>query len=115
LLLADNRTALFTSVGLMLTAIMSGTLLFPLVIQDMSPLALRTRLAAIAVTLNIVLGSLGAAAVGALSDRLGNDPQGLQIAMGSVATTALVISSLLLLPLINRYAGVVADARSTCG
>lgn len=115
LLLADNRTVLFTAVGLMLTAIMSGTLLFPLVIQDMSPLALRTRLAAIAVTLNIVLGSLGAAAVGALSDRLGTDPRGLQIAMGSVATAALVVSSLLLLPLINRYAGVVADARSSRG
>ena len=111
LLWAEDMTMLFTSMGVMLTAVMAGTLLFPSMIQDMSPAPLRVRLAAISITLNIVGGSLGGPAVGAISDLIGTHPRALQLAMGGTATAALVVGAIILLPLVRRYAAAVESAQ----
>lgn len=102
---------LFVGVGVFLTVVMAGTLLFPLALQDMAPAPVRGRLAAIAITLNIVLGSLGPAVVGAVSDRLKGHADGLMLAMIGVTVVAMLLSSLLLLPLQARYVRTVAAAR----
>jgi MFS family permease len=115
LLLARSPTQLFVCVGFFMTAVMAGTLLFPLALQDMAPAPLRGRLAAIAVTLNIVLGSLGPALVGAVSDRLKGQPNGLLLAMVGVTCLAMLLSSVLLLPLQRRYERTVAAARQAEG
>ncbi|RVT54385.1 MFS transporter [Rubrivivax albus] len=110
-LLARSPTQLFVCVGLFMTTVMAGTLLFPLALQEMAPAPLRGRLAAIAVTLNIVLGSLGPAVVGAVSDRLKEQPNGLLLAMVGVTCLAMLLSMLLLLPLQHRYVQTVSAAR----
>lgn len=115
LLLARSPTQLFVCVGFFMTTVMAGTLLFPLALQDMAPAPLRGRLAAIAVTLNIVLGSLGPALVGAVSDRLKGQPNGLLLAMVGVTCLAMLLSLLLLWPLQRRYGATVAAARQAEG
>jgi hypothetical protein len=111
LLVAQTPMQLFVGVGCFLTIVMAGTLLFPLALQDMTPGPMRGRLVAIAVTLNIVLGSLGPAVVGAVSDRLKGQANGLMLAMVGVACLAMLLSALLLVPLQRRYARTVAAAR----
>ena len=88
-----------------------GTLLFPMALQDMSPSSVRGRIIAIAIVLNIVVGSLGPAVVGAVSDRLKGQPDGLLLAMTGTAVVALVVSAGLLIPLLGRYEATVAAAR----
>jgi hypothetical protein len=80
-------------------------------LQDMSPSPVRGRIIAIAIMLNIVVGSLGPAVVGAISDRLKGQPDGLLLAMTGTAVVALVLSAGLLIPLLGRYEATVAGAR----
>lgn len=108
---ARTPTQLFFGVGAFLTMVMAGTLLFPLALQDMSPSPVRGRIIAIAVTLNIVIGSLGPAVVGAVSDQLRGQPDGLLLAMAGTAVVALMLSALLLIPLLGCYEATVAAAR----
>lgn len=108
---ARTPMQLFVGVGAFLTMVMAGTLLFPMALQDMSPSHLRGRIIAIAIMLNIVVGSLGPAVVGAISDRLKGQPDGLLLAMTGTAVVALVLSAGLLIPLLGRYEATVAGAR----
>lgn len=108
---AHTPTQLFLGVGAFLTMVMAGTLLFPLALQDMTPSPVRGRLIAIAITLNIVVGAIGPAVVGAISDRLKGQPDGLLLAMTGSAVVALVISAVLLIPLLARYEATVVAAR----
>jgi hypothetical protein len=61
LLLASTPVTLFIGLGVFLTAIMAGTLLFPTAAQELTPPRLRARLVSIMATVNIVLGALGPA------------------------------------------------------
>lgn len=108
---ATTPTQLFVIYGLFFTTVMSGTLLSPTILQDITPAPIRARLAAITVTLNIVLGSLGPALVGAVSDQLKGRPNGLALAMAGSACMCMIVSALLLVPMIRHYLGAVAAAR----
>lgn len=113
LMLASTPTTLFVGVGIFLTAIMAGTLLFPTAAQDLTPPPLRARLVSIMVTVNIVLGALGPVAVGAVSDQLKGHPQGPLLAMAGCAALGLLGSIVFLLPLTRLYVPAVHAAR--CG
>lgn len=102
---------LFIATGAFLTMVMAGTLLYPTALQEMTPAPMRARLAALSLTANIVCSALGPAIVGALSDQMKERPDGLLIAMTSVALVALVLSAVVLLPLAFRYPATVASAR----
>lgn len=110
-LLAGSPTTLFIGVGVFLNTTMAGTLLLPPAAQDMTPRPLRARLVSIIATLNIVLGALGPAAVGAVSDRLAGHPQGPLMAMAGCATAGLLGAIAFLLPLTRLYLGAVRAAR----
>jgi MFS family permease len=112
LMLASTPVALFIGVGVFLTAIMAGTLLFPTAAQDLTPPPLRARLVSIMATVNIVLGALGPAAVGAVSDQLRGHPQGPLLAMAGCATVGLVGAVAFLLPLTRLYVSAAHAARS---
>lgn len=109
--LARTPAQLFLGVGAFLTMVMAGTLLFPLALQEMAPATLRGRTIAISVTLNIVVGSLGPAVVGAVSDQLKGRPDGLLLAMAGTGFVAMVASTVLLIPLLGRYEATAAAAR----
>ena len=109
---ARTPTQLFICMGGVLTAVMAGTLMYPTLLQDLSPTPLRARLVSISVTFNIVLGSLGPAVVGALSDHLKPRPDGLLVSMAGVALLAMGISAAALLPMALRYTRTAADARA---
>ena len=102
---------LFIATGAFLTMVMAGTLLYPTALQEMAPAPMRARLAALSLTANIVCSALGPAIVGALSDQMKGRPDGLLVAMTSVALVALVLSVVVLLPLAFRYPTTVASAR----
>jgi MFS family permease len=102
---------LFVATGAFLTMVMAGTLLYPTALQEMTPAPMRARLAALSLTANIVCSALGPAIVGALSDQMKGRPDGLLVAMTSVALVALVLSAVVLLPLAFRYPTTVASAR----
>ena len=105
----------FIGVGVLLTCVMAGSLLYPTALQDMTPAPMRTRLVAMSVTFNTVCAASGPAIVGALSDALKPHPNGLLVAMLSVALGALVLSFLFLIPLASRYPITVAAARRAEG
>jgi MFS family permease len=109
---ARTPTELFICMGGLLTAVMAGTLMYPTLLQDLSPTPLRARLVSISVTFNIVLASLGPAMVGALSDHLKPRPDGLLLSMAGVALLAMGISAAALLPMAVRYTRTAADARA---
>ena len=102
---------LFIATGAFLTMVMAGTLLYPTALQEMTPAPMRARLAALSLTANIVCSALGPAIVGAMSDQMKGRPDGLLVAMTSVALVALVLSVVVLLPLAFRYPTTVASAR----
>ncbi|MCZ8113257.1 MAG: MFS transporter [Betaproteobacteria bacterium] len=112
LMLASSPTTLFIGVGVFLTLIMAGTLLFPTAAQDLTPPPLRARLVSIMATTNIVLGALGPAAVGAVSDQLKGHPQGPLLAMAGCAAVGLLGSIAFLLPLTRLYLPAVRAARA---
>lgn len=103
---------LYVVVGVFLAVILAGTLLWPTVLQEVTPAPIRTQLAAITVTMNIVIGSLGPAIVGLVSDQLKGRPGGLQLAIAGSAFVALAVAALLLWPVASRYAATVAAARA---
>jgi MFS family permease len=110
--LVSTPTQLYAVFGLFLAVILAGTLLWPTVLQDLTPAPIRTQIAAITVTLNIVIGSLGPAIVGLVSDQLKERAGGLLLAIAGSAFVALAVSALLLWPVASRYAGAVAAARA---
>lgn len=110
--LATTPVQLFVGLGCFLTAVMAGSLLFPTALQEMAPAPIRARLISIAFTFNIVMNSLGPVAVGAVSDQLRGRPDGLLLAMAGSACVAALLSAALLLPLVRRYEGTLAAART---
>ena len=63
-------------------------------------------------TVNIVLGALGPAAVGAVSDQLKGHPHGPLLAMASCAALGLLLAMVFLLPLTRLYLAAVRAART---
>jgi len=109
--MATTPTQLFGVYGLFFTVVNAGVLLSPTILQDITPAPLRARLAAITVTLNIVLGALGPTIVGAVSDQLKGRADGLLLATAGTAFACMVVAALLLAPMVGRYPAAVDAAR----
>ena len=110
--LVQTPMQLYVVVRVFLAVILAGTLLWPTVLQEVTPAPIRTQLAAITVTMNIVIGSLGPAIVGLVSDQLKGRPGGLQLAIAGSSFVALAVAALLLWPAASRYAATMAAARA---
>lgn len=112
LFLARTPTQLFTLMALHHTFLMAGTMVFPTALQEMTPTSLRARLISLVIMLNLVLGSLSPAVVGAISDALKPRADGLMLAMTATATTALMISAVLMLLCGRSYVQTAQAARA---
>ncbi len=112
-LAAQSVNQLFMVLGLQLTFLMAGSMLFPTALQDMTPTALRARLIAIVIMVNIVLSSLAPAAVGFVSDQLKGRPDGLLLAAVGTGAAALLVSTVILAFCSLRYVGTVLAARAS--
>jgi MFS family permease len=112
---AQTPTQLFTLMALHHTFLMAGTMVFPTALQELTPTPLRARLISLVIMLNMVLGSLSPAVVGAISDALKPRPDGLMLAMTATSTTALLISAVLMLLCGRSYVQTTQAARAAEG
>jgi MFS family permease len=108
---ATTPLTLFVLVGAQQTFLMAGSMVFPTVLQDMTPAPLRARLISLLITFNMVMGSLSPALVGAMSDWLKPRADGLLLAMSAVGAAALALSAVFSLLCSRRYAATIAAAR----
>jgi MFS family permease len=91
-----------------------GIMLHPTLMQSMMPTRFMGRAVALQFVFTMILAALPAPLVGALSDRLQHLPNGIFIAMASVAVPALMLSSVLLWRLLRVHLDrTVADAAAT--
>lgn len=110
--LARNPVELFVLMGLHHCLLMAGTMLFPTALQEMTPAPLRARLIALVIMFNIILASLSPAVVGALSDALKPNPQGLMYAMSTTSAIALLLAAVSMWLCGRQYADTVKAARA---
>lgn len=110
--LARNPVELFVLMGLHQCLLMAGTMLFPTALQEMTPAPLRARLIALVIMFNIILASLSPAVVGALSDALKPNPQGLMYAMSTTSAIALLLAAVSMWLCGRQYMDTVKAARA---
>jgi MFS family permease len=110
---ATTPTQLFAAMALHHTFLMAGAMSFPTALQDLSPAPIRARMVAIVITVNMVLGSLSPAVVGAISDALKPRADSLTLAMVATATVALLASAALMAFCSRTYVATIAAARES--
>jgi hypothetical protein len=109
---AQTPTQLFTLMALHHTFLMTGTMVFPTALQELTPTPLRARLISLVIMLNMVLGSLSPAVVGALSDTLKPRADVLMLAMTATSATALMLAAGLMLLCGRGYLQTTRAARA---
>jgi MFS family permease len=96
MLAAQCGTHLYLLVGCQLACVTVGVLLFPTLIQGISPPALRSRVTALGTVITIVVQALSPLLVGLLSDQLSAGKGGLLSAVVTVSSIGYVLSALLM-------------------
>ncbi len=94
--LARSVNTLYLLFGVQVMALIAGSVLVPTLLQDMTPVTLRSRLIAIGSVVSVLLGALSPVLVGALSDQLSTTPQGLLMAVAGVGALAFALAALLM-------------------
>jgi MFS family permease len=110
-LAAQTPIQLYIFFAIHLTIVMTGTMLFPAAIQDMSPAPMRARLISIIIMVNIILSAFAPAIVGAVSDQMSHLPNGLMLATVATAGCAFIIASLMLFICARGYGATIEFAR----
>jgi MFS family permease len=96
MLTTQSANGLYLLFGLQIATLIAGSVLAPTVLQDMTPAALRSRVIAIGSTVAIGLSALSPVLVGALSDVLHSQAQGLLIAMASIGAAAFALGAVVM-------------------
>lgn len=91
-----NVGALYLLFGVQVMSLIAGSVLVPTLLQDMTPVALRSRLIAIGSVVSVLLGALSPVLVGGLSDLLSATSQGLLVAVAGVGAVAFALAALLM-------------------
>jgi MFS family permease len=111
--LAHSAEGLYLLFGAQVAALIAGSVLVPTLLQDMTPAELRSRLIAIGSGVTVGLSALSPLLVGALSDLLRADPQGLITAMAAVGAAAFALAALVMRtaekPFVNTVATIHPD------
>ena len=94
LLGATSAMQVYVLFGLQVTFLISGTVVAPNILQEMSPAALRSRVIAFGSVIVILLSALSPVLVGLMSDALHRRPDGLVISVATVATLSLVLGAI---------------------
>jgi MFS family permease len=111
-LLAKTPVQLFAILGFGYLFLSAGSMVYPTVLQELTPRSMRARLVSFSITLNIAGSAMAPIAVGALSDRLHGLPRGLLVATTSVAGLGLLASAALLAISARRYRATAEAARN---
>lgn len=93
LLWATSAMQVYVLFGLQVTFLISGTVVAPNILQEMSPAEIRSRVIAFGSVIVILLSALSPVLVGLMSDALHGRPDGLLISVAAVATISLVLGA----------------------
>ncbi len=96
LLLAQTPNQIYAIVAVQVAAIVAGTVLFPTIMQDISPAHLRSRVAAIGVLVSVVVQSCSPVLIGLFSDHLSGVANGLLIAVVVMANIGFLLATALM-------------------
>ena len=96
LVLATSALHVYLLFGLQVAFLISATVVIPTMLQDMSPLSLRTRVIALATMVGVLLSASSPILVGLVSDLLHRPEDGLALAVAGVAASSLLLGALLI-------------------
>ena len=96
LLVAQSPLQVYLLFGGLVTAAVSGVVLAPAMMQEMTPVAVRSSVMAAGSMLSSMVPSLSGPVVGAISDRLHGNPHGLRVAVVAVGAIAFLLAVVLL-------------------
>jgi MFS family permease len=94
LLWATSAMQVYVLFGLQVAFLISGTVVAPNILQEMSPALLRSRVIAFGSVIVILLSALSPVLVGLMSDALQGHANGLSISVAVVATVSLVLGAI---------------------
>ena len=104
---ATTAWQVYVLFGLQVAFLISGTVLAPTLLQDMTPAALRSRILALGSVVTILLSALSPILVGLMSDALQAGPRSLLIATTIVASVSLALGAVLTKGVEGRFVGTV--------
>ncbi len=92
---AQSAGQIYVIQAIQLLCLTAANMLYPTVLQNLAPDALRARVIAIQITVNVGFGAAAGPLVGLVSDQMSDDPRGLITAASAVACIGLIISTLM--------------------
>lgn len=90
---AQSASHIYVIQGIQLLCLTAANMLYPTVLQNLAPDALRARVIAIQITVNVGFGAAAGPLVGLVSDQMSDDPRGLITAASAVACVGLIIAT----------------------
>jgi hypothetical protein len=90
--MADSAQHIYMIQSVQVICLTAANMLFPTVLQNLAPTALRARVIAIMTTINVALGAAAAPTVGFVSDRMQGSSGDLLMAASGTAVCGLLIS-----------------------
>jgi MFS family permease len=111
LLVAGSAFQVYLTLGVQLAFMMAAIMVFPTMLQDIAPAALRGRMASLLGLVTTVGSAAGPPLVGALSDRLTSRPDGLLLAVVALGVLGFTGSAGLFWIARRPFAAAVAHAR----
>jgi MFS family permease len=111
LLAAGNALQTYVAMGLQMAFMMAAIMVFPTLLQDIAPAALRGRMASLLGVVTTVGSAGGPPLVGALSDHLAHRTDGLLLSVVGLGTVGFALAGLLLAWARGAIAQAVAAAR----
>jgi hypothetical protein len=90
--MADSAQHIYVIQSVQVICLTAANMLFPTVLQNLAPTALRARVIAIMTTINVALGAAAAPTVGFVSDRMQGSSGDLLMAASGTAVCGLLIS-----------------------
>jgi MFS family permease len=112
MLFCTSATQLYTLIGLQLAAITVGVLLFPSLMQSISPPSLRSRVTSLGLVVIILVQTVSPVLIGYISDHMSRTSNGLLHSIIYVSTSAFVMAAALMRisePAMRRTLHIYAD------
>jgi MFS family permease len=112
MLLAHTPLQTYLLFGGIVTAAVSGVVLAPTMMQEMTPLSVRSSVMAAGAMVSGMITSLGGPLVGLISDALRGEPHGLRYAVVAVGLAAFLLAAALLALIDSSYVRTVESMAS---
>jgi MFS family permease len=109
LVVADTPFQVYALFGALVTAAVSGVVLAPTIMQQMTSASIRSSVMAAGSMVSTMITALSGPCVGLLSDTLHGQPHGLRLAVVSIGAGAFILAVLLLTWIASSYVRTVQD------